>query len=549
MDIIKELEKITEKKFAEYTSLYDDDMNYHYITKDNNVIEISLDIMKLNLNDKKLELVDKVIKKLHNLKRLNIIYSKNNELPECLKDFINLEHLSLYNNKLASLPNWIGEFKHLKTLNLEGNNLINIPDVFKNFNNLEYLNLTKNDISDLSDWLLTLNNLNNLLLKNNFNLKWNQKNLKILKQLHSKGTKIEAPEIFSLQIQNNLPEEQIELIRDFEKEKIEMNKKGKYTNPLNIKIVDGKIVKWRMFEYSFTSLPDNFGVFKDLKSLEIVNTPLENLPDSFGQLTNLEYLDLSNCSLSSLPDSFVNLILISKLKLNNNKFNEIPTPLWALNELVDLDLTNNPISDEEKNIMQKAPDTIREYLRKKATIKIFISHAVIDFNPYRIKEIVEYLEKQKEISEVFFCEEDLAGNIDEWMLNAVQKCQLLLFIGTNKSVFNSPDCANELQLADKFSIPVIPIKGDDVDWPDLAKINLSRELGLEYDIDNFDEFSSNLYKYIENFKREIDLMSKEGRVKGITDIYERFRLILDETVGDLKNKITLLEKRIENLEK
>ena len=95
------------------------------------------------------------------------------------------------------------------------------------------------------------------------------------------------------------------------------------------------------------------------------------------------------------------------------------------------------------------------------------------------------------------------------MLNAVQDCQLILFIATNKSVFNSPDCANELQLADKFSIPVIPLKGRDVDWPDLAEKNLSRELGLEYDIDNFNLFCENLYKYIENFKKEINLMEKE----------------------------------------
>ncbi|HDZ19066.1 MAG TPA: TIR domain-containing protein [archaeon] len=191
---------------------------------------------------------------------------------------------------------------------------------------------------------------------------------------------------------------------------------------------------------------------------------------------------------------------------------------------------------------------MRDYLRKKATIRVFISHAVIDFEPYRIGDLVEFLENQKEISQVFFCEEDLAGNIDEWMLDAVQKCQLMLFIGTRKSVLNSPDCANELQFADKFSIPVIPIKGYDTDWPDLAEINLSRELGLEFDKENFNEFFINLYQYILNFKQEIDLMDKEGRQKGVTDIYERFRLMLDETINDIKRKIDDLAERITKLE-
>ena len=548
-DIIKELEKITEKGFRTLSAINDNNTNYCYTMKDDKITELGLDIDTLNLNDKKLESLDKSIGKLQNLKKLNIKFTKNNELPECLKDLNNIEYLSLYNNNLTTLPDWFKEFKNLKTLNLENNNLTSLPEYFEDFINLEYLNLNKNDISDLPDLLTTLNNLKSFLLKNNFNLKWNGKNLEILKDLHKKGTKIEAPRVFAFQIQNNLPDEQIEIIREFEKENIEKEKQAKYANPINIKIVDGKVVKWRLFEYSFKFLPENFGVFKDLKSLEIVSTPLETLPDSFGDLINIEYLDLSKCSLKSLPDSFVNLTSISKLRLNNNQFNEIPTPLWALKELIELDLSNNPISDEEKNIIQKNPDTIREYLRKKATIKIFISHAVIDFTPYHIKELVEFLEKQKEISEVFFCEEDLAGNIDEWMLNTVQESQLILFIGTKKSVFNSPDCANELQLADKFSIPVIPIKGDDVEWPELAEINLSRELGLEFDKDNFDEFCSNLYKYIENFKREIDLMSKEGREKGITDIYERFRLMLNESINDLKKQIDLLGKRIDKLEK
>ena len=133
------------------------------------------------------------------------------------------------------------------------------------------------------------------------------------------------------------------------------------------------------------------------------------------------------------------------------------------------------------------------------------------------------------------------------MLDAVQKCQLILFIGTRKSVFNSPDCANELQLADKFSIPVIPIKGYDIDWPDLAEINLSRELGLEFDKENFNEFFKNLYQYILNFKKEIDLMDKETRQKGITDIYERFRLMLDESISDMKRKIDNFAKNLDEL--
>lgn len=205
--------------------------------KDDKITELGLDIDTLNLNDKKLESIDKSIGKLQNLKKLNIKFTKNNELPECLKDLNNIEYLSLYNNNLTTLPDWFKEFKNLKTLNLENNNLTSLPEYFEDFINLEYLNLNKNDISDLPDLLTTLNNLKSFLLKNNFNLKWNGKNLEILKDLHKKGTKIEAPRVFAFQIQNNLPDEQIEIIREFEKENIEKEKQAKYANPINIKII------------------------------------------------------------------------------------------------------------------------------------------------------------------------------------------------------------------------------------------------------------------------------------------------------------------------
>ena len=43
-------------------------------------------------------------------------------------------------------------------------------------------------------------------------------------------------------------------------------------------------------------------------------------------------------------------------------------------------------------------------------------------------------------------------------------------------------------------------------------------------------------------------MDKEERHKGITDIYERFRLMLEETISDVKRKIDNLTERISKLE-
>ncbi|MFX1294395.1 MAG: leucine-rich repeat domain-containing protein [Promethearchaeota archaeon] len=531
--VIKELSKLIGKDFREYDNIKDDDTSYVYTIKEDLVTGLGIDLMKVDLDEDKLKSVDNAIRKLQNLTKLNIKYTRNNELPDCLKELYNLEHLSLRYNNLKLLPKWL-----------------------KNFKKLKYLDLENNDLTILPEYLMFLNEIQTFKIDNNYNLEWNQKNIDILRALNEKKVKITAPRLFSFQIRHNLSKEKIEIIREIEKDNIEKEKQRQYVNPIKMKIEGGKIVEWRLFEYNFKTLPENFGIFKDLKSLTIIRTPIKVLPNSFGELTNLEFLDLSNNALESLPESFIRLTSIKELNLSNNKFSEVPRELWPLSKITTLDLSGNPFSSEELIISKKIPELILDYLRKEAAIQVFISHAVIDFEPYRIGELVDYLKSQKEISEVFFCEEDLAGNIDEWMLDTVQKCQLLLFIATKKSVFNSADCRNELQLADKFLIPVIPIKGYDVNWPDLAERNLARELGLEFEKDNFDTFCKDLYKYIKNFKREIDLMDKDARQKGIMNIYERFRLILDEKLGEIFKKINglaenmnSLAERIKSLEK
>ncbi|MFX1273952.1 MAG: hypothetical protein ACFFAT_02810, partial [Promethearchaeota archaeon] len=381
-------------------------------------------------------------------------------------------------------------------------------------------------------------------------------NIDVIKKLLSKGVKINSWIVY-MHINLNVPAEQVKLIMDIRDrngnnivrvdtmESIDDPYRFSYYECIHARIWEGKIRQVAITDYSMSELPEQFGKIDGLNYLKISFSQLNSLPNSFGNLIDLKELDLSNNKLSVLPDSFANLTALTRLNLSNNEFSEIPTILWALSELTEINLDNNSLSSEEIIIAQKVPDLIRKYLRKKATIKIFISHAVVDFENYRISEIIEYLENQKEISQVFFCEENLAGNIDQWMLDTVQKCHLVLFIATNKSVFNSPDCANELQLADKFSIPIIPIKGYDVDWPDLMEKNLSRELGVEFDKNNFTAFCGNLYKYIENFKREINLMEKDKRQSGMVDIYERFRLLMEEKLNDVQRKIEMFVEQNE----
>ncbi len=545
--IIEEIESVCGISFRRVNmDSYTTVENLFNFNEEGFITMLGFDLKELNLDDYKLKLLGDSVKNLRNVERFLLNCPEGKGVPEWLKELNYIKTLVLTDSELSKIPEYIKEFKNLNALYLMGNRITNLPEWLTTLSDLKIFNL--NDRAQTLD--LTKSNMD------------------ILRTLHERNVKLSDP-TFRLNVILGVPLDQIKIIKEISWYEDGLNRVfSEKLNSINepwrdprtygvcLRIFNGKILQMSISDTNLENLPEDFGNLKDLNFISIIKNQLTSLPESIGVLNNLKELMLSGNNLTSLPESFVNLISLQKLDLSNNQFKEIPTQLWALKKLTQLDLNGNPLSSEENTIIQKVPDLIREYLRKKATIRVFISHAVVDFEPYHIGHLVEYLEKQKEISQVYFCEEDLAGNIDEWMLDAVQKCQLLLFIATNKSVFNSVDCANELQLADKFSIPIIPIKGYDVDWTNLAEKNLSRELGLEFDRDNFEVFCENLYKYIENFKREIDLLEKEAREKGITDIYERFRLILDEVVSDLKrnisnitDKMDSLAERINNLEK
>ncbi|MFX0176496.1 MAG: TIR domain-containing protein, partial [Candidatus Hodarchaeota archaeon] len=116
----------------------------------------------------------------------------------------------------------------------------------------------------------------------------------------------------------------------------------------------------------------------------------------------------------------------------------------------------------------------------KRGIHIFITHAVADYNRYRINEIAQFLENQKGIRYVYYCEADLTGNIDAWMQKTVPRCQLLLFISTEKSL-NSADCATELSIARDKGLTIIPVLGVGLSWDDLKKLDVHREIGASFD--------------------------------------------------------------------
>ncbi|MFX1293884.1 MAG: TIR domain-containing protein [Promethearchaeota archaeon] len=273
--------------------------------------------------------------------------------------------------------------------------------------------------------------------------------------------------------------------------------------------------------YSLTTLPESIG---NLKSLQILDCSsclsLVALPESIGNLQSLKTLELPHCeSLTALPESIGNLKSLSTLNLEDSNFKEIPPMLYSLKSLSSLKLDGNPLNQEELGIAISPISVIQEYLKKKAAIRVFLSHAEADYHNklIKIKEIAEFLEGQKEIYNAYYSEEDLQGEFDDFMRKYVPKSQILLFFATKNSLKSNP-CKLELQLALDNRLQIIPILGEGLNWPDLNTIKLyepSGDLfqlagvkGLPYS-DDFTNFSENLYDFICKLKQNIDLFDKE----------------------------------------
>ena len=148
----------------------------------------------------------------------------------------------------------------------------------------------------------------------------------------------------------------------------------------------------------------------------------------------------------------------------------------------------------------------------KRGIRVFITHAVDDYGRYRINEIAQFLEKQKGIRYVYYCESDLTGNIDAWMAKTVPRCQLHLFISTEKSL-NSNDCATELRIARDKGLTIIPILGVGLSWEDLKKLNVHRDIGASFNPMEFEEFCNKLYQQIQIYKKSLGQLAENDQTE------------------------------------
>ncbi|MHA1720946.1 MAG: leucine-rich repeat domain-containing protein [Promethearchaeota archaeon] len=445
------------------------------------------------------------IKFLENLRNIKFLDISDNNIPTIEKRLENQEHLHtliLHDNPIKKFPEDIANLQSLKKLDLSDTKIQELPDHIGNIQNLEELSLPLQIIRFPQSFI----------------------HLKKLKTLVANDFPEYFKELRSLEA----------IIISSGKMEVLSDAITQLTSLKSLIITNCRSLK---------KLPENIGNLKNLTTLMVTeNNSLENLPESIFHLSKLQTLNLYDNNLKYFPDKLASFPRLEILTLNNNHLKYIPYSVFKLNNLIDFSIDNNPLELNDKLISAKTLPEIKEYSKKKMAINVFISHAVADFESCRLEELSQFLQNQLEVDIAFICERDLSGNIDGFMDKNIPNSQLVLFIATPTSV-NSVDCQYELKLSREYDVQVVPIKIKELDWGDLAKIGLNRELGMECEFSNrekFDEFCHNLYDYIKQLKRQIDLHDKEqGKIDRLTIGLK----MLERKVDGLAEKIQKLEEK------
>ena len=105
---------------------------------------------------------------------------------------------------------------------------------------------------------------------------------------------------------------------------------------------DPKMGWWKS---DFKELPENIGVLKKLKTLNLSGNALKSLPASIGELTNLRILNLECNDLNELPNTVTKLVHLETLILSYNPLTTLPDHFEDLRNLKKLLLKDNKFDD------------------------------------------------------------------------------------------------------------------------------------------------------------------------------------------------------------
>ncbi|MBD3352511.1 MAG: hypothetical protein GF364_13565 [Candidatus Lokiarchaeota archaeon] len=352
-------------------------------------------------------------------------------------------NLGLGSCGLYKLPKSIGHLKFLERLWVSGNTIKYVPDSFKNLENLRILHMRYNNLTLLPNW-------SGDLLK-----------LEVVYLSHNKL--------------NSLPESV-----------------GNLSSLKELYLNDNNIMK----------LPDSLKNLSNLTMLNLRNNKLMYLPEEFGQLKELQALILEDNELTKLPESFQELTNVHELSLARNNFERIPGQIWGLKSLNQLNLDGNPFPQKEQVIINQKIENILEYCRKVTPIHLFLCYDRTDYDEFKVRDMISYLERQDEIYDVRVFTDT------ERVKQDIVDVNLFLFLATKRSILKKSECIEQIKLCHDNNLGMIVLQAKPVTWMNLKSINVHNELRLDYLKYDFNGFLSNLYDFIQTYKREVNTFNK-----------------------------------------
>jgi uncharacterized protein (TIGR02996 family) len=265
-------------------------------------------VTDVNLGGRKLTALPTGLRRLTEVRRLDLQSNPLEQLPAWIGALAKLEWISLSYSGLRELPEQIGELRVLRRLScFKAKALEKLPTSLGTLSALDDLDLRYCAIRELPESIGDLTQLAELQIHNN--------PLSTLPRSVGKLRKLRKLELSFCRIRS-LPDEIAEL-----PELVEIDLRANELVELPAAI--SKCTRLEMLSLIENPKLDLAGAFRilqhlPLRRLYLSSMQLTALPEEIGLLTQLEYLSLSWNQLKALPDSIVNLTRLREIDLQGS---------------------------------------------------------------------------------------------------------------------------------------------------------------------------------------------------------------------------------------